>query len=106
MKFLIAVDCEKNDSVDIRCGGPIFVGYDFVAEGTKEELEAFIRDTLSICKQPVSSVILTPYSSAEAKIWSKEEIEEEIRNSYEPRKYKIEKDEFVKRKRAYINEGR
>ena len=43
----ISVDCIKNDIVDIRCGGPVFLGFDFFVK--KDEVDSmiiFIAETL------------------------------------------------------------
>ena len=43
----ISVDCVSNDPVDIRCGGPEFLGFDFyVREENTKEMTKFIIMTL------------------------------------------------------------
>jgi len=34
-----AIDCEKNDPVDIRCGGPLMLGFDFYIDASLPEKE-------------------------------------------------------------------
>ena len=42
----IGVDCVANDPVDIRCGGPEYLGFDFNVR--EEETEDMIQDKRSI----------------------------------------------------------
>lgn len=41
----VSIDTEENDPVDIRCGGPQYVGYDFVVDADEDpkEVEKFIK---------------------------------------------------------------
>ncbi len=52
------VDMQQNDRVDIRCGGPHFLGFDFYvdSETPTEEVEAFIREELEKNDKPCLSV--------------------------------------------------
>ena len=50
----ISVDCVANDPVDIRCGGPEYLGFDFnVRVEQTEEMKKFIAVTLEIFEIPL-----------------------------------------------------
>ena len=42
----IAVDCVHNDPVDIRCGGPLYLGFDFFVK--KEETDEMIEYIMNL----------------------------------------------------------
>lgn len=72
----------KNDPVDIRCGDPYFLGYDFFVEDKDvNEIIDFIKETLKKHKQPFMS-INTLNVDYECKLWNKEMIEECIKKGY------------------------
>ena len=61
----ISVDCVENDAFDIRCGGPLYLGFDFYIEVDKvEEMITFIRETLKEFKIPLINI----YESEKGKI--------------------------------------
>ena len=66
----IVVDCEYNDPVDIRCGGPRILGFDFyvndesvdnIITHIKQELHHFGRPmmNISVFNAPENAVIST-----------------------------------------------
>jgi len=76
----ISVNCVANDPVDIRCGGPEYLGFDFnVIEEQTEVMKKFIEVTLATFKVPLTSMYVsgTNYLS-EDKVWTKERIVKEI----------------------------
>ena len=79
----IAVDCIKNDPVDIRCGGADILGYDFfVDEKEKQELSGVIRSTIEELKLPLMGINIPDktYLLDEKDVWRKERIVECIIN--------------------------
>lgn len=53
----LGVDCVKNDPVDIRCGGPNYLGFDFcVRSEEKEEMINYIKATLDTLKVPFVNI--------------------------------------------------
>lgn len=76
----ITVDCEENDSFDIKCGGASILGYDFYVE-TKEGMEDFIREELKKNNQPCLSISFSEVNLT-TKAWTKEMISECIKNGY------------------------
>ena len=72
----ISVDCVHNDPVDIRCGGPEYLGFDFsVEQAKKEEMKNFIAESLTTLEVPV--VGISCYGEKElpeASVWTKERI--------------------------------
>lgn len=78
----LVIDCEENDIVDIRCGGPRILGYDFYVEDDKvDELIEFIKDCLKKYKQPLMR-ISTIKDVTCTKIWDKDNIEKCIKEGY------------------------
>lgn len=77
----ISVDCVINDPVDIRCGGPEYLGFDFnVKEEETEKMKKFIEITLETFEIPLINLYQSGTNQLEEKyIWSKERIAEEIR---------------------------
>lgn len=74
----ISVDSVYNDPVDIRCGGPEFLGFDFfVKEGEVKDMAVFIADTMNKYGVPLNgmNVVGLPVSLSENKVWTKERIE-------------------------------
>ena len=76
----IAVDCIKNDPVDVRCGGPRMLGYDFIVrEEEKDEMMKFIKETIEEFGLPLESIYVWgegdyPIDS----LWTKERVIAEI----------------------------
>lgn len=58
--MLIVVNCEENDPVDIRCGGPRILGFDFyVRNNMGDIIEDKIRTLLTKYNRPVIEIIKT-----------------------------------------------
>ena len=76
----ISVDCVVNDPVDIRCGGPEYLGFDFnVKEDETEEMKKFIEMTLETFGIPLINLYHSKTNLIEEKyVWTKEKIVEEI----------------------------
>ena len=55
----ICVDCVPNDIIDIRCGGPVFLGFDFYVpvKDTLQMIE-FIKITLEELHIPLIEIYL------------------------------------------------
>ena len=77
---IISVDCVPNDPVDIRCGGPVFLGFDFaVKEDETQEMMNLITECLNNNDVPLSNIgISSKVSKPANKVWTKETIEKEI----------------------------
>lgn len=77
----IGVDCLENDPVDIKCGGPLYLGFDFYVEENKcGETAKYIIQTLNQLKIPFISIYTDEetYNLKEEELWSKERIRETI----------------------------
>ena len=77
----IIVDCERNDPIDIRCGGPITLGFDFfVKDEETDDMISFIREELKKNNRPLMAInhfacgVITP--------WTKEMISQCIKEGY------------------------
>ena len=77
----LSVDCVVNDPVDIRCGGPEYLGFDFnVKENETEEMKKFIEMTLETFGIPLINLYHSKTNLIEEKyVWTKEKIVEEIK---------------------------
>jgi hypothetical protein len=76
----ISVDCVANDPVDINCGGPAYLGFDFsVNKEQVEEMKNYIIETLNSFEVPISAIYSCgEYYLNEEKVWTKERILEAI----------------------------
>jgi hypothetical protein len=74
----IAVDCIKNDPVDVRAGGADILGYDFfVDEKETDVLVDVIKTTIEELRLPLMGINVLEnesYSLSEEKVWRKERI--------------------------------
>ena len=76
----VVVDCEKNDLVDVKCGGPQYLGFDFyVDDFDDEEIENFIRRTLK--KYGHNCIGITVKEVSVPKVWTAQEIEDCIKST-------------------------
>lgn len=77
----ICVDCVANDPVDIRCGGPNYLGFDFhVREEVTEEMQKFIAIALETFDVPLTRMHVSgEWILTEKDVWTKERIIEEIK---------------------------
>ena len=81
----ISVNCVANDPVDIRCGGPEYLGFDFnVIEEQTEEMKKFITATLKMFEVPLTSLFVSDTLDLnEENIWTKENIVKAIKDDAE-----------------------
>ncbi len=75
----ISVDCVYNDPVDVRCGGPDTLGFDFFVQ--KEEtthMKTFIKETLKSFNIPLISIYISTDSIEKEpdSVWDEERITE------------------------------
>lgn len=77
----IIVDCERNDPVDIRCGGPVTLGFDFfVNDEEADDMISFIKKELNKNKLPLMAI--NHYQCQDTTPWTKEMIRNCIREGY------------------------
>ena len=75
----ISVDCVINDPVDVKAGGPEYLGFDFFVKNTETmEITKFIIQTLNEFNIPLISigVIQKNILLTEKEIWDKNRIAE------------------------------
>lgn len=78
----IVVDCKENDIVDIKCGGPTMLGYDFfVKEEDVDATKELIKTELQKNNQPLLN-ITTREAPVNAKLWTPDMIKECIIRGY------------------------
>ena len=73
----ISVDSVVNDPVDVRAGGPEYLGFDFfVKESELKEMAVFISDTLNEYGVPLENMCVSDKSLllSEDKVWTKDKI--------------------------------
>lgn len=99
----IGVDICRNDPVDVRAGGPEWLGFDFyVDEKSSDDMIRFIKVSLDHLQLPLASIgVIETLTIAKKDAWGKERILESLnreaeylkgeaaRNypAYSPRKY-------------------
>lgn len=74
---VFSISCEHNDSVDIRCGGPAILGYDFGVspDEDKEDIKKFLRETIKKYHQPLNGISVYKQKNFPVKhLWTKERI--------------------------------
>lgn len=76
----ICVDCVANDPVDIRCGGPEYLGFDFfVREEQAEEMKDFVLATLQNFMVPLKEIYISgSLPLDEEHVWDEKRIFEVI----------------------------
>lgn len=82
---VFSVSCEPNDSVDIRCGGPAVLGYDFGVspDENKEDIKKFLQVTIKKYHQPLNGISVSKQKDFPIKdLWTKERMEECIKRGY------------------------
>lgn len=77
----ICVDCVVNDPVDIRCGGPQYLGFDFfVKEELADDMQKFISTALETLDVPLTRMYVSRNATlSEKDVWTKEMILEIIK---------------------------
>ncbi|MBQ4634502.1 MAG: hypothetical protein IJB71_04055 [Bacilli bacterium] len=81
----INVDCVANDPVDIRCGGPDYLGFDFnVREEQTEDIKKFIAVTLESLEVPLVNLYVSgTIDLSEEDVWTKERIVKAVKDDAE-----------------------
>ena len=76
-----SVNCKYNDSVDIKCGGPQFLGFDFYIDPEKpeEKVISHIKRELKKNKLPLISVTAGRIHLV-SKLWTRKAIDDCIKN--------------------------
>jgi len=78
----IDIGCEYNDSVDIRCGGPAVLGYDFYVAPNEDErnLEMFLKNCLRKYKRNNLGIHFSIRENFPVEnLWTREKMEECIK---------------------------
>lgn len=81
----VEVDVKENDSVDIRCGGPRTLGYDWfvAADENKKSLEKFIRAELEKNGVPCMGIYIRDKEFRPGKIWTRAMIAKNIKEDHD-----------------------
>lgn len=78
----IYVNCERNDRVDIKCGGPPILGFDFYIDPKQKKMMIkFIEKCLNENCRPLMSINTGELRVVET-VWTKEMIAESIKKGY------------------------
>lgn len=78
------IACERNDPVDIRCGGPAMLGYDFGVspDENETEIKEFLEATVKKYKRPFIRITTSKQKNFPVKhLWTKEKMEDCIKNN-------------------------
>lgn len=80
----ISVNCVLNDPVEVLCGGPEFLGFDFaVREEETTDLQNVILMALESNEVPVIRLNVGKTRATESSLWSSEQIIKEIEHEAE-----------------------
>lgn len=76
----IVIDSVENDSVDIKCGGPPWLGFDFTVDADEDmkALKTWLRGVAAKHGCPIQSLHTASKTVEVPKVWSREEMEKEI----------------------------
>ncbi len=84
----VEVNCKRNDIVDIKCGGPAVLGFDFYIDpNTFDEVKEYIEKVLKENDIPLMS-IRNDGTAISGSIWNKEMIKTCIQDSAGTGQYK------------------
>ena len=80
----IIVNCENNDSVDVKCGGPYVLGFDFFVDSDEntENMIEFIKKELKNEGLPLQSIYCENIIIPVKVLWTKEMISNCIKVGY------------------------
>ena len=94
----IGVDCTLNDPVDVRCGGPEYLGFDFnVKKEDSSEMLNFIKEALNSLDVPYKRIyIYSEFKGTEDRICSKEKIMQNIYKDANYLKHEAERKSIYK----------
>ena len=72
----ISVDCVVNDPVDVRCGGPDFLGFDFfVRQEETDYMKQAIKIALEQFKVPLRNMyVVGIVNKKESEVWTRNKI--------------------------------
>ena len=76
-----SVNCKPNDSVDIKCGGPPILGFDFYVDSTKSEkiVITHIKKELKKNNLPLMSIRVVENNRLVKTLWTNKMISEAIK---------------------------
>jgi hypothetical protein len=80
----VNVSCERNDPVDIRCGGPAILGYDFYVSPDENifDLIDFITDCIKKNRRPFIGIATGEKKDFPVKnLWTREMIKKCIKEN-------------------------
>lgn len=79
----VSINCVENDRVDIKCGGPAWLGFDFTVDADEDptDLRKWLEATLAEAGHPVRSLFVSTDTVEVPKVWSREAIKKEIQKT-------------------------
>lgn len=81
----VSIDTEENDSVDIKCGGPRYLGYDFIIDADEKpnDAKSIIEEMLKCSNTKYLSVyVYTDIVEVDKEsIWSYDRIRKYLKNN-------------------------
>jgi hypothetical protein len=81
---LYSISCERNDPIDIRCGGSAVLGYDFGVSPDEDEKKIieFLKSCIKKYHRPFIGISVSIQKDFPVKhLWTKERMEECIKNN-------------------------
>ena len=85
----ICIDCVSNDPVDIRCGGPEFLGFDFFVKCEDVDyMQQVIMITFNQIEMPFKKMTITgPFNKKVTDVWTRDRIVKTILRNAENFKF-------------------
>jgi len=78
----VSIDTIPNDPVDVRCGGPYYLGFDFKVDADEDvsNLREYLTSVFADCHKPYEriSITTTTVDVPKEHIWSREKMRQYI----------------------------
>jgi hypothetical protein len=82
--IFIDITCIRNDSVDIRCGGPATLGYEFYVSPDEniDELKKFLEGCIKKYHRPFMGITVKSHENFPVEhLWTREKMEKCIKEN-------------------------
>ena len=80
----VDIACDRNDPVDVRCGGPAILGYDFFVSPDEdvEDLKKFLRECITKYHRPFMGISTDSRKDFPIKnLWTRKKMEKCIKEN-------------------------
>jgi hypothetical protein len=80
----VDIACDRNDPVDVRCGGPAVLGYDFFVSPDEdvEDLKKFLENCIKKYRRPFMGISTSSHKDFPVEnLWTREMMEKCIKEN-------------------------